>query len=476
MNKKINNPDSIYTQQVKQLIDVVYPQDSGLGSVYEDARHYFSVTPELVNHVSEMKMQIQNLTDSNKDTGAAEQLRKKYKAAKMRLEDERLARVDRLESVALRLLNLCEGETYEETQTLSAKFLGTIMLLTRGPELNFARLHMRYKPLYKAVLTLRLADKLLSDETIKHPYLSKFKEADSRYKGNRTWREKWQTELAIPLITASLLQDIGLQSTAALNILRGEDNSLDEFRLLEEPDRKQLLKLNYQFTLEYLKHGLGLPAYVGNDKAERDQFVYMHTAINKFLVAIVQDAFVSKTGLGELLKIPQIYVSIVLSTKPDYSRKGLPKGYMLIEQLAKKGVLNAKLAEAFISIVGYFPQGFGITFIPKNEKGMERDQYECAIVTHLNPEHPAEPRCRIATRNLQYISSGQEEVVSRSRNLYFPANHKKLMRIGKERLAEIMKELSSNFHPEDMDQLIPSYWEPSDYFSYKKNQNLWNRN
>ncbi len=182
MNKKINNPDSIYTQQVKQLIDVVYPQDSGLGSVYEDARHYFSVTPELVNHVSEMKMQIQNLTDSNKDTGAAEQLRKKYKAAKVRLEDERLARVDRLESVALRLLNLCEGETYEETQTLSAKFLGTIMLLTRGPELNFARLHMRYKPLYKAVLTLRLADRLLSDETIKHPYLSKFKEAGSRYK------------------------------------------------------------------------------------------------------------------------------------------------------------------------------------------------------------------------------------------------------------------------------------------------------
>jgi len=47
---------------------------------------------------------------------------------------------------------------------------------------------------------------------------------------------------------------------------------------------------------------------------------------------------------------------------------------MLIEQLAKKGSLNKQLAEDFLSIVGYFPQGFGITFIPTNENDQEKDQ------------------------------------------------------------------------------------------------------
>ncbi|SVE07206.1 uncharacterized protein METZ01_LOCUS460060, partial [marine metagenome] len=31
------NPDSIYTQQVKQLVNMIYPQETGYGSVFEDA-------------------------------------------------------------------------------------------------------------------------------------------------------------------------------------------------------------------------------------------------------------------------------------------------------------------------------------------------------------------------------------------------------------------------------------------------------
>jgi len=29
--------------------------------------------------------------------------------------------------------------------------------------------------------------------------------------------------------------------------------------------------------------------------------------------------------------------------------------------------------------------------------------------------------------------------------------------------------------PDAIDDLIPSHWEPADYFSFKKNQNLWNK-
>lgn len=166
-------------------------------------------------------------------------------------------------------------------------------------------------------------------------------------------------------------------------------------------------------------------------------------------------------------------MSIILSTKSDYTRKELPKGYLLIEQLSKKGVLNKQLAEDFINIVGYFPQGFGVTYIPVNENGQEKDQFECGIVVGLNPEHPAEPTIKVVTRNQQYINHGHHEVVAKSLNLYFPANRKKLMRVGKDRLREIMSQLSSNFTPDAVDDLVPSFWEPYDFFAFKKHQNLW---
>lgn len=476
MSAQSQNPDSIYTQQVKQLINMIHPQETGYGSVFEDASHYFSLTPPFEQHIEDLKAKLKKIEGNKSKETLAEQLTQQIANSTEKLEEERLARLERLDAVSTKIIELCEGDNWQETQQLSAKLLGTLMLLTRGSEGNFARVHIRLKPLYKAVLTLRLVDRLLERDTIAHKYLSKYREAASRFRGNRYWRDKWKTELGRPLITAALLQDIGLLSPAALTILKGENGDLDEFRLLEESQRKDLLKLNYHFTLRYLSQGLGLPKYVGNNKDERDRFIQTHHEASEFLMHLVKDAFVSKTGLGEIIKIPQIYVSIVLSTKPDYSRLSLPKGYMVIEQLAKKGGLDKQLAQDFVELVGYFPQGFGITYIPINEKGQEKDQYECAIVIGLNPANPAEPLCKIVTRNQKYITGGTQEIIPKGRNLYFPANRKKLMRVGKERLSEIMRQLSSNFTSDALDDLVPSFWEPYDFFSFKKHQNLWAKN
>ena len=476
MSAQSQNPDSIYTQQVKQLINMIYPKDMGHGSVFEDASHYFSITPSLEQHIEDLKAQLKRIEGNRNKEVLAEQLAQQVKNSSDKLEQERLARLERLDAVSTKIIELCEGETWQETQQLSAKLLGTLMLLTRGPEGNFARVHMRFKPLYKAVLTLRLVDRLLEHDTIAHKYLSKYREAASRFRGNRYWCDKWKVELGRPLITAALLQDIGLQSPSAQTILKGENGDLNEFRLLEASQRKELLKVNYHFTLKYLSQGLGLPVYVGNNREERERFNQIHKDAMEFLLHLVKDAFVSKTGLGEIVKIPQIYVSIVLSTKSDYSRLSLPKGYMLIEQLAKKGGLNKQLAQDFVELVGYFPQGFGITYIPVNEKGQEKDQYECAIVVGLNPANPAEPLCKVVTRNQNYITSGAQEVIPKGRNLYFPSNRKKLLRMGQDRLGEIMSQLSSNFTPDAVDDLVPSFWEPFDFFGFKKHQNLWLKN
>ncbi|GGF78854.1 hypothetical protein [Alteromonas lipolytica] len=472
---KFEHPDNNYTLQVKQLIEDVYPKDDQQASVYADARSYFTASHEQQGGLEELKLKLSRAESDRKAQAKVEQLRKQVKDLAMEREESRYQRVERLHSVASRLLSLCEGESFDDTQMLSSKFLGTLMLLTRGPERNFAVLHKRLKPLYKAVLALRLVDKLHTIDVQDNRYLGHVKESVLRFQKDEKMRKKWQEEVAIPIISCALLQDIGLQAPEAQNILHGDDNSLDEFRVLDEPSRKQLLKINFTETLEYLKNGLGMPRYIGNDKAERDRFVQRHTALNVFMQTLMKDSYLSKTGVGELIKIPQIYTSIVLSTKPDFSKKNLPKGYVFIEQLAKKGAISAGLAKAFVQIVGYFPLGFGVTYIPRSEKGIDREQYECAIVTRLNPAHPAEPVVRPVTRNLAYISSGSDEVVKRSSNLYFPANRKKLLNIGRERLMEIMSLLSASFSPEAVDDLIPAYWEPADYFSFKKNQNLWNR-
>ena len=476
MSSQSQNPDNIYTQQVKQLLSLVYPKETGFGSIFEDARHYFTLTTTLEQHTTDLKEQLLKIKDKKDKEVLASQLAKQIKNNNEKLEEERLARLERLDAVCTKMIKLCEGETWAETQQLSAKFLGTLMLLTRGAEGNFAKVHQRYKPIYKAVLTLRLTDRLLDHDTIAHSYLSKYREAISRFRNDQYWKDKWKAELGVPLIAAALLQDIGLQSPAALTILKGKDGDLDEFRLLDEEQRKNLLKINYHFTMKYLSDGLGIPNYTGNVREERDRFILAHTQASEFLQQLVKDAFLSKTGLGELVKIPQIYVSIVLSTKADYTRLDLPKGYLLIEQLAKKGSLNKHLAQDFMNLVGYFPQGFGVAFIPKNEKGEEKNQFEYAIVTGLNPAKPAEPICKVVTRNQNFVTSGAQEVIEKSRNLYFPANRKKLMRLGEARLSEIMSQLSSNFSQESLDDLVPSFWEPHDFFGFKKHQNIWAKN
>ncbi|WP_018982119.1 hypothetical protein [Salinimonas chungwhensis] len=475
MNKKVDNPDSLYTQNVKSLIDKVHPQEAGYGSVLEDARHFFSLQEETAKYIRDIESQIARLKARDSDKAIPVDLQKKLKRAKARSEEERQARITRITSIAKDLLALCEADSYEETQLLSAKFLGTVMLLTRGAQRNFARHHQRLKPLYKAVLTLRLVDRIIREDAISHPYLSLYRDSANRFQNNDYWRRKWEEELAIPLISAAILQDIGLQHPEAQLVLLGEEKDKDEFRLLDADDRKKLLRLNYTHTMNYLKNGLGMPAYVGNDREERHRYNKMHEAANQFREKLVQDAFLSKTGLGEILKVPQVYCSVVLSTKSDYSRQELPKGYLLVEQLGKKGAVNKKVADAFTQIVGYFPQGFGVTFIPVNEQGYEKEQFEFAIVSRLNPTHPAEPVCRVASRNLTYICSGSDEVVSRTRNLYFPANRKKLIKMGRDRLQQIIRQLNPNAAPNAVDDLVPGFWEPSDYFSDKKNQNMWNK-
>ena len=198
---------------------MIYPQETGYGSVFEDASHYFSLTPSLEQHIEDLKAQLKKIEGNKNKEVLAEQLTKQITNSTEKLEEERLARIERLDAVSTKIIELCEGDNWQETQQLSAKLLGTLMLLTRGPEGNFARVHMRFKPLYKAVLTLRLVDRLLEHDTIAHKYLSKYREAASRFRGNRYWRDKWKTELGRPAAGQKVRAVTSLSNDSPLSLI-----------------------------------------------------------------------------------------------------------------------------------------------------------------------------------------------------------------------------------------------------------------
>jgi len=183
----------------------------------------------------------------------------------------------------------------------------------------------------------------------------------------------------------------------------------------------------------------------------------------------------ARYGRGHIIKVPQIYSSFIFSSKQSYNFFDLPKAQLLIGNAAEKIAISKVVTNALLSILGHFPQGYGITYIPKDDDKTYLDRYEYAIVVGLNPANPYVPTCRVATRNLKFIANGQVMSIDKDSNLYFSAAKKKLEKINPERLEDILSKLASNFEERKDMQLIPSYWNPYVFFSYQNLQNLWKK-
>jgi hypothetical protein len=282
-------------------------------------------------------------------------------------------------------------------------------------------------------------------------------------------------QVKIPLVMAALLQDIGHFHPEAQQIIRGQEGKLNPFRTLAVDDRKELLQINYRTTIKFLIEGIGAPIYRGNSKAERDVFNSTEHKKLLFVKSMLKAAVAPKLGVGNLLKVPQIYSSIILSTKANYNYKLLPKVFNALYQNAERGICCPKVVEALHTITGDFPMGYGITYIPQDEHGQNHEHYEYAIVTQFYPKHLNRPICRIATRNLKFISHGQDIVINENFNLHYADIARHFSSLSKERLNEILMLLSSNYQERKPQDLMPRFWHTYDYFSFKKNQNLWDK-
>lgn len=476
--------ESIYTKSVSDLVRSILDSTRLNDSLFEQATLYFNNAAQDKYKISKLQEQLQDIDDTRKKANAKKkaELDDEYKKKRQALRKEQSKqqdacsqRIQKVLEVCTKLLALCESEDWEKTQVSSAKLLGTLQMLYPGEGSKLAQISKAFKPAYKAVVALRLLDKLLADNQINTPFINTRFDEQLRYCFENDEFTTFQRDVAIPIIIAAIFQDVGLLHPDARKILVGEDGSLDEFRVLDNDERLSLLKINHQHTLDYVTNGLGVQIYVGNSKEERNAFIELENERLKFIRALLISAYKPKLGIGNLIKVPQIYSSFIFSGKDSYSFMDLPKACLLIDKASQRGVVSEQVAKRLLAVMGHFPQGYGISYIPENHDPKKQSHYEYAIVIGLNPENPYVPICRAVTRNLEFVANGQTCEIKPANNLYFPEPKKKLEKMSPERLEEILSKLASNFEERMALDLLPSYWNPHTFFSYKKMQNLWKK-
>jgi len=446
-----------YTRQVQRLISRLYERSPQKDTLLDRAMDYFEQ--------QEFKPTTETLTTDEADLA----------------ERERTERHSNLLAICLEIIELSEGETFAETNRKSAQFLGTIQLVSPTEGKKVSRNNELCKSLYKAVLALRLLDHLIIDGQIVEDHILKYVEGvtPGDFKNFHNYdveaSQRFIHQIKIPLLMAALLQDIGNHHPKAQAIIYGAEGNEDPFRTLEVEQRKALLQINYRETINYISEGIGIPAFVGNTKEERENFYQNEKEKLNFMQLLIKTSIKPKNSVGNILKVPQIYTSIILSTKSSYNYKLLPQVYQVLNKNAELGACAQSVVDSLYQITGMFPQGFGIVYMPFSEFGGKGDCYEYAIVNGLYPQTPEHPICRMTTRKLAFIGFGHDIVITKSMNLYFTQTAKKLASLSKERLNEILELLSSNAAERKKLDLLPRCWHAKEYFSVKANQKIWNK-
>jgi len=477
MSKKSHQ--SLFTVQVGNLLERMFQPSPIKDAIIDGAVEFFSNQAAVNEKKEELEEQSKHAVGESKQT----KLDKEQEEFEQEEQAASIKRSEILTNVCWEIIELAEGESFEETNRKSSQLLGTIQLLsyTEGNKKYIAKTNELHKPLYKAVLALRLLDQLIIDGAVKNIYIQHFLGdiTPDQYKDfreiNKEGYQVFVQEVKIAIIKAALIQDIGNFHPDAQLILYGANQDKDPYRTLEVEERKQLLQINYRESLNYLLDGLGVVNYSGNSKEERDYFNKQEQRKLKFIKGLLKGAVNPKEGFGNVLKVPQIYCSIVLSTKPSYEYKLIPKVFQALYQNAERGACSEKVVDSLYKVTGMFPQGFGITYLALDAAGNSLERYEYAIVSHLYPKNPEEPMCRIATRQLTFIGYGADMVIKKSENLYFAESAKRLACISRARLEEILEKLVSNYLERSKLDLIPRCWHPRDFFSKKENQKLWNK-
>ena|GEM_PF-356271 len=376
------------------------------------------------------------------------------------------------------ILQLSEGRSAAETVHKSSRLLGHLQLMAPTQQDSNVAAQQKFKTVYKAVLALRLLDRLLAQGMLHDPYIVQHAvvRAKNRQQGlssldvpNCPFREQVQ----IPLVMAVILQDIGLLHPVVQAILQRAPNpDTDPARALDADARLQLQQASLNASLAFLQQGMQPAVPRGADPDLID--TQLHQQRIQRIAMWLSQAQISTDTVGQLLKVPQAYASVVLPGRQRFVYEALPKVALMLRAGVRQGLYQADIVTQLLIITGIFPQGYGLVFIPTgSDKATER--YEFAIVNALYPPSPETPYCRVVTRNLKYRNTGSNLVLPLDHNLYFKPARQLLSAVPTPQREHLLQQLSQQNTPAQLRQHLPRCWHPQQFFAEPRQQNLWTK-
>ena len=328
---------------------------------------------------------------------------------------ERTERFMVLDKLVDNILDLLDG------QKIFSQFLGTMVLSTPLPNENVRCVrNEKNKPIYITALTVALFEEIRLFYQFKTPYL---KETLSEIIGNdqvslllrhgnaafpNEQKMAYREEVLKPIVKATLLRHIGSYSPEALNIYQG-----NRFRLLPPVERSELLSIIKQHSLLYIDKAIGLPSQRFDKREEKQAFLAFETSKLSFIKQLL-DFDNQSTEIRDIMRIPMVYASFMLSTKEEFDYRLMYRAYDTLKEGIKQSEYNGNFCALFLRMVGRFPLGSGIYFISHETGNIEK-----GIVSSLYPRNPEEPYVKQITRNQIQSLSQTEVIVSKNTNIFF---------------------------------------------------------
>jgi hypothetical protein len=327
---------------------------------------------------------------------------------------------ENLESLTDNMLDLLDNHH------MFSQFLGSMSLSTPlSEEKARCAINEKNKPVFIAALTVLLFDEIRQSKGFTSGYvadnISEIFSGVNQPLINKKLAElpndtkmRYREELLKPIAKAAVLQSIGSYSTEAAEVYQG-----DRFKPFQQPERDRLISIINQKSVDYLKQGIGIPSRPFNTKDDKQNFQEYEATKLQFILKLVENKNENHNELSDLLRIPVVYSSFILSTKEEFSYQQSYDAYNIIEQGVSDKVYSEKFGQLFLSIVGKFPIGSGLLFISKINGQIER-----AMVSGIYPEDPYEPICKQITKGQVQAMTQSEIIISQATNIYFKAARK----------------------------------------------------
>jgi len=219
---------SVMVYRLERLLDVLYCGDASC--FYQRSKAFFTSYRQQQAKLKKAEQRWQQLQQTASASQAErQQARQHYSELQYQDEKGRLMRWADLQLLAEQLLQLSEGESNGETLAFSARLLGCLQIMVPTAKRQRERVQFAYKPLYRAVLTLRLLDHLLAQQLLDEPALVSHYQLRNRQAPDDC---PYRQHVQLPIVMAILLQDSGLLHPDALGIIQGELAQFDSGRPL----------------------------------------------------------------------------------------------------------------------------------------------------------------------------------------------------------------------------------------------------